>query len=145
LLAALAILAGLAVRLGSEQQRLAQSSRALTMLTASDAQALRLTAVPSAPPAAHAVFRFRPGGSIAVLTFSNFPTPPAGRTYQGWAHVRGRWISLGTARPDTAGRARLLAEGALFGSRPEILRVTLEPEPGSLTPTGPDFVLWRAP
>src|ERR1700737_652076 len=145
LLAALAILAGLAVQLRSEQQRLAQSSRALTMLTASDAQALRLTAAPSVPPAAHAVFRFRPGSPIAVLTFSNFPPAPAGRTYQAWALARGRWISLGTATPDSGGRARLVAEGAEFGSQPDGVRVTLEPEPGSPTPTGPDIVLWRAP
>jgi RNA polymerase sigma-70 factor (ECF subfamily) len=144
LLALLAILTGVAVRLRSEQQRLAQSSRALTMLTASDSQALRLTATESAPAATHAVFRFRPGGSIAVLTFSNFPQAPAGRTYQAWALTRGHWISIGTARPDAAGRARLIAEGADFGNRPEIVRVTLEPERGSSTPTGPDIVLWRA-
>ncbi len=142
-LAALAVLTGLAIRLRTEQRRLAQNDRALTMLTASDSQALRLTAAPGAPPATHAVYRFRPGGAIAVLTFSSFPPAPAGRLYQAWAHVNGRWISLGSATPNASGRARLIAEGSEFGTRPDALLVTLEPERGSAQPKGPDIVLWR--
>ena len=143
-LAVLAVLAGL-VRLRTEEQRLAQSGRALAMLTASDGQALRLTASAGVPRATHAVFRFRPGGGIAVLTFSNFAPAPAGRTYQAWVLSGGRWISMGTAAPDPAGRARLIAEGAAFGSRPDAVRVTVEPGSGSRTPTGPDVVFWRVP
>jgi len=144
-LAVLAVLAGLAVRLRTEEQRLAQSSRALAMLTASDGQVLRLTAAAGVPEATHAVFRFRPGGGIAVLTFSNFAPAPAGGTYQAWVLSGGRWISLGTAAPDTTGRARLIAEGSAFNSRPDAVRVTVERISGSRKPTGPDVVLWRAP
>jgi len=79
------------------------------------------------------------------LTFSNFAPAPAGGTYQAWALSGGRWISLGTAAPDTTGRARLIAEGSAFNSRPDAVRVTVEPMSGSRKPTGPDVVLWRAP
>jgi RNA polymerase sigma-70 factor (ECF subfamily) len=36
-------------------------------------------------PATHAVYRFRPGGGIAVLTLSHFEPAPTGKIYQAWA------------------------------------------------------------
>jgi RNA polymerase sigma-70 factor (ECF subfamily) len=132
-------------RLRRERQRLAQSDRALMMLTASDSQALRLTAAKGVPEGTHAVYRFRPGGGVAVLTFSHFEPAPTGKIYQAWALSGGRWISIGTAAPDAAGRARLIAEGSAFNSRPDAARVTLEPAAGSVSPTGPDVVRWQAP
>ena len=145
LLAAVALWIGLDPRLRRERQRLAQSERALTMLTASDSQSLRLTAAEGVPAATHAVFRFRPGGGIAVLTFSNFAPPPAGKAYQAWALSGGRWVSLGTAAPDAAGRARLIAEGREFDLRPDSVRVTVEPIAGSPSPAGTDVVRWAPP
>jgi len=143
LLAAVALLIGLDPRLRRERQRAAQSDRALTMLTSSDSQALRLTAAEGVPAAAHAVFRFRPGGGIAVVTFSNFSPAPTGRIYQAWALYGGRWVSIGTAEPDATGKARRIAEGAEFSARPEALKVTEEPMGGSAAPTGADIVRWE--
>jgi hypothetical protein len=114
------------------------------MLTSSDSQALRLTAAEGVPPAVHAVFRFRPGGGIAVVTFSNFEPAPPGKTYQAWALFGGRWRSIGTAEPDGSGKARLIAEGPEFGARPEALKVTREPRSGSASPAGVDVVRWEA-
>src|SRR5262249_27159153 len=127
-LVTMALLAGLALRLRGERQRVAQSDRALTMLTASDSLSLRLAATPGAPDATHAVYRYRPGGAIAVLTLSHFPQSPPGRVYQGWARINGRWNSLGTAAADSSGRARLVAEAAVLGTKPEEICVTVEPE-----------------
>jgi len=144
-LAFLALLAGLAVEVRNRRRALDTDERALTMLTASDAQALRLTALPNAAPETHGVYRFRPGAPTAVMTLSNFPAPPAGRTYQAWALLSGRWISVGLARPDASGRARLIAETPAFAARPEGLEVTVEPEGGSPAPTGPAVIGWTGP
>ncbi len=145
MLAVLALLAGVAYELQNRRRALAKDERALAMLTSSDAQALRLTAAPGVAEATHGVYRFRRGATTAVITFSNFPPVLAGRAYQAWALHGGRWTSLGLAHPDAAGRARLIAEGPAFVARPEALEVTLEPEAGSVSPTGPVVIAWRTP
>lgn len=136
-----AALAPLVLRLRSD---LAREERALTMLTSSDTEALRLTAAEGVPAEVHGVYRARRGSPIAVLTLSNLPTPRPGRSYQTWFLQGGRWISLGTARPDSSGRARLLAEGPAFAQRPDAVQVTEEPERGSAVPTGARLIGWSA-
>ena len=96
--------AGLAARLAARRAELARDERALTVLTSSDAEALRLTAAPGSPAGTHATYRFRAGSTTAVLTFSNFPPAAPGQTYQAWALRGGRWIALGRSVPDAAGR-----------------------------------------
>ena len=141
----LALLAGVAYELQSRRRALAIDERALAMLTSSDAQALRLTAEPGTEVETHGVFRFRPRAATALITLTNFPPPPSGRAYQAWALQGGRWMSLGVARPDAAGKVRLIAEGPAFGTRPDALQVTVEPESGSPSPTRPAVISWRAP
>lgn len=143
-LALVALLAGLAIRLETRRQVLARDERALTMLTASDSETLRLTSAPGVPEKTHGAYRSRPGAPIAVVTFSNFAPAPPGRVYQAWARHGAAWRSLGTARPDSAGKARLIAEGALLAARPEAIEVTLEREGGSAAPAGPVIVSWSA-
>ena len=149
LVAALLLGAGLAallVRLRGNERALGRDERALTMLTSSDTEARRLLAVAGFDPAIHGVYRARRGTPLAVLTLSNFPRPPAGRTYQGWIQHRGRWSSLGVARPDSAGKARLTAEGAAYAEPPDVVEVTVEPEGGSgAAPAGPVVIRWPAP
>ena len=90
----------------------------------------------------HARYRGRPGGAIAVVTFSKFPAAPVGRTYQAWARHGATWTSLGTIEPDAEGSARLIAEGEALRALPEALEVTLEPRPGSAAPGGRVVVAW---
>jgi RNA polymerase sigma-70 factor (ECF subfamily) len=144
-LALLALLVGVTIEMRDRRRALALASdeRALAMLTSSDAQALRLTAVAGTNPETHGVYRFRPGATTAVITLSSFPPAPSGHAYQAWALSGGRWTSVGLARPDAAGRARLIAEGPAFAVRPEALQVTVEPESGSLSPSGPAVIAWR--
>ncbi|MEP6768837.1 MAG: sigma-70 family RNA polymerase sigma factor [Acidobacteriota bacterium] len=137
------VLAGVAIRFREASRQLARSARALTMLTASDSESMRLTAEPGVAPETHATYRMRPGGDVAVLTLSNFGPPPAGRTYQAWARIEGRWISAGVVAAGPDGRGRLIAEGHVFGVRPEALEVTVEREGGSPSPEGPRVVAWR--
>src|SRR6266542_4456919 len=141
-LAGIAILGLFALRFLSGRTELARDERALTMLTSSDSEALRLTA-PDAPESRiHGVYRHRPGSPIAVFTLSNFPPAPAGRVYRAWA-LRGRaWVPLGDARPGASGHARGIAEHPALASRPDRLEVTLEPEIGGMAPSGPIQIAW---
>lgn len=137
-----ALLAGLAIRLETRRQALARDERALAMLTASDSEAIRLTAAAGVPEKTHGTYRARPGAPIALVTFSNFGPAPAGRAYQAWARHGARWTSLGVAVPDSAGRARLISEDQAIATRPDEIEVTIEPAGGNTTPTGPVVIAW---
>jgi RNA polymerase sigma-70 factor (ECF subfamily) len=148
LIAVLALAAALAVvtaRVRSRENALARDERAMAMLTSSDTEALRLLPGAGVNPSSHGVYRARRGTPLAVLTLSNFAPPPAGRIYQAWFERGGRRMSIGLARPDAQGKARLTVEGAAFAERPDALEVTLEPPGGSAVPSGPALVRWPAP
>jgi hypothetical protein len=51
---------------------------------------------------------------------------------------------LGDAIPDASGHARRIAEHPALASRPDRLEVTLEPETGGMTPSGPVVIAWPA-
>jgi hypothetical protein len=136
-----ASLAALGVRYLSEHATLTRYDRALSMITASDSVNLRLAPMPPTPAGTHARYRGRPGATIAIVTFSDFPPAPAGHIYQAWARHGSTWTSLGTA----SGSTRLIAEGAALSTLPDALQVTIEPvEPrtGSAAPSGPVVVAW---
>ena len=139
---AIAILGVFALRLFSGRGDLARDERALTMLTSSDSQALRMTAPGDPQSRIHGVYRFRPGAPIGVFTLSHFPPAPAGRVYRAWALHGGAWVPLGDAHPDASGHARRIAEHPALASRPDQLEVTLEPETGGTAPTGPVLIAW---
>ncbi len=132
----------LGLRYHSEQAARRVDERALALVTASDTVTIRMTAIPGWPRTMHATYRGRPGSPTAIVTFSHFTQAPAGQTYQAWVLYRGTWISLGTARPDASGEARLIAEGPAVTALPEAVRVTLEPLGGSGYPEGPVVVDW---
>ena len=138
---ALVLAAGLAANLVVRRRDLARDERALTMLTSSDLVALRLGAAEGAAPETHATYRFRPGGTMAVLTLSNFSAPPAGETYRAWILEPSGWNLLGDLHPGPDGRARLVVEGPRFSARPQALEVTRESAPGA-QPSGPVVVRW---
>jgi RNA polymerase sigma factor (sigma-70 family) len=139
-----AFLGGLAVRYRNQRLDLARNEQALSMLTSSDAQSLRLAPRPDAPAAAHATYRYRTGAAIAVVTLSNFPAAGSGETYRVWAAFGGRWKSLGDASPDPAGKARILAQGETFSVRPDVIEVTRESGAAAEAPRGPVLVRWPA-
>jgi RNA polymerase sigma-70 factor (ECF subfamily) len=136
------ILAALGVRYQADQAALQRDERALALVTASDTQLIRLTAASGVPDATHGTYRGKPGATIAVMTFSNFPPAPAGRVYQAWALRSGTWTSLGTVQPDANGSARLIAEGPDLALPPEAIQVTPEPGVGGAAPSGPALIAW---
>jgi RNA polymerase sigma factor (sigma-70 family) len=137
-----ALLGSLTIRYRSQRLDLGRNERALSMLTSSDAQSLRLAPLPGTPVATHATYRFRTGGAVAVVTLSNFPAAGPGEVYRVWAAFGGRWTRLGDASPDAAGRARILAEGEAFSAKPEAIEVTRESGAAGTAPRDPVLVRW---
>jgi hypothetical protein len=98
------------------------------MVTASDAERIRLSppgTAAEAPDQPHGHYRFRPGTPTVVVNLSHLAAPPAGERYHAWARLDGRTIALGTATPDEAGKAILVAEDPALASRPDEVWVTL--------------------
>lgn len=145
MLALVAIVTVLGVRYRALRDDLARSERALTVVTASDMENVRLAPEPGFPEATHARYRRRAGIPIAVVTLSSFPPLPAGSTYQAWARCAGEWVSLGTAAPDAEGNARLVAERAALSAPTDAVEITIEPSGGHAAPSGPVVVSWQRP
>ena len=139
----LSILLGIRYNADVAARRL--DERALALVTSSETVAIHLAPAPGVPAATHAVYRGQAGATIAVLTLDKFPPAPPGMLYQAWIRRGTAWVSLGTARPDARGGARLIAEKPELAIRPEVIEVTLEPEGGSRVPTGAVVVSAQPP
>lgn len=114
-------------------------------LAARSAQALALIA--SAADLWRFDLRGRPGQTAQVLwsrtqgvavAATGLPVPPAGKTYQVWLVTAGRATSAGLLSVDSTGRASAVFDAPAGLPRPVIRSViTLEPDGGSASPTGP--------
>jgi RNA polymerase sigma-70 factor (ECF subfamily) len=125
-----------------ERARAALDERAIELVTSSEVTPLRLEPAGEVTSDVHATYRARPGTALAVLTLSHFEPAPEGNSYQAWVRHGAVYTSLGLARPDASGHARLIAEGAALALAPDALLVTVEPEAGSAAPTGRAVVAW---
>jgi len=126
------------------QIALDREERALILATTSDLAPLRLTPAASDVPAgAHANYRGRAGNRLAILTVEALPNTPAGRTYQAWVRHADHWTSLGTFSPQPDGSSHLIAEAPELATAPDSIEITLEPNGGSHTPTGPVVLAWH--
>jgi len=79
---------------------------------------------------AEAIAYFNEGRKEAFINPTRLPAPPAGKTYQVWADVKGEMISMGLIDGQTK---QLQAVAFIEGA--ESLNITLEPEEGSKQPT----------
>jgi RNA polymerase sigma-70 factor (ECF subfamily) len=121
-----------------------RDGRALTLLTRSDTSDLRLapSGASGLPREAHARYRGAPGARIAVLTLSHFSPPPTGNTYQAWVRHGARWSSLGTLSLEADGAARMIVEDDRLAELPDAVQITLEPQPGSASPSSKVVAAW---
>jgi len=142
---ALVALSGAIGLLLRERATSSLDERAIDLLTSSEVVPLRLESEATAGSGIHATYRALPGAPLAVMTYTHFPAAPAGASYQAWARHGSVYTPIGSARPDAAGHARIVAEGAAFAAAPDALMVTLEPGSGSAVPTGPVVVAWPKP
>jgi RNA polymerase sigma-70 factor, ECF subfamily len=139
---ALGSLAVLGVRYQTEQGVADRNARAVALLTASDAESLRLAPAAGVPDVSHGHYTTRPGTPMAVLSLSYLPPAPAGKAYQAWVLDRGTWRSLGLTQVDADGHALIIAEGTALGQLPDAIQVTLEPASGSRAPSGDIVIRW---
>jgi anti-sigma-K factor RskA len=170
LAAALVIAAGLGVdavrlrnRIGSLEQRVRDigaranaSERELTsvrrsaeeaqtlvvVLASSDLVRVDLAGQRSAPQARARAFWSRTRGLI--LTASNLPPLPAGRTYQVWIVTPDAPVSAGLLRPGERGDVHAVFTTPRDVGRVAAVAVTIEPDGGVPAPTGEKYLVGLA-
>jgi RNA polymerase sigma factor (sigma-70 family) len=135
-------LAVLGVRYQAEYALADRNARALELMTASDAESLRLAPAAGMPAVSHGHYTARPGTPLAVLSLSYLPPAPAGEAYQAWVREGDAWRSLGVTPVDATGHGLVIAEGTDLGTLPEAVQVTLEPAGGSRAPSGAVVISW---
>ena len=122
------------------QATLVAYRRQLDVMTADDLLFVSLAGV---PPAAGAQAKAFVSASQNTIIFSarDLPALPAAQVYQLWAIANGQPISAGTFVPDARGRFQLVADVPTLNTRPAALAVTVEPQGGVPSPTGPKYLL----
>ncbi len=121
----------------SQQGLLLAEQRQLLEAIGAGARVSRLTGTEAAPGASAALVQV-PGAGSATLLIADLPQPPPGRQYQVWRIAGGTPEDAGTINL-TDSRGQLIELAAdFFGA--DAIGVSIEPEGGSLKPTG-DIVL----
>ena len=133
------------VKAWQQQLQLDRDERALGLASASDVERRHLSPVMSGLPAdAHGSYQNRSGASLAIVTITDLPKPPAGQHYLAWAQQESAWIALGEISPDATGSARLIAEDQRLASgSPSLVEVTQEPGSNASQPGGPAVLTWQ--
>lgn len=121
----------------------AKTEEALVMVTSSDVVPLRLAAAPGIDPTAHATFRARKGGTLAVMTASHLPPLGAGERYAIWARRGDTWQRLGRLdRREDGGWLTVLAP---IDEATSLDALEIGKEPAAGGPRGLVVVTWSAP
>ena len=110
------------------------------VLSAADVTTVVLEAQPSSEGATGRVFLSPTQG--AVITASNVPQLPPGRTYQVWFVTPPDPVSVGLVRVDPSGRISASLEPP-SDARPIAIAITMEPEGGAEEPSGDVVLLGR--
>jgi len=138
--AALVIAAG-AAWYAVTTERAAEHDRLVTaVLAAPDLARIDLAGQAVAPSAAARAYWSRSRG--LVLTASNLPALPAGRTYQLWVLTKDPApMNAGLLKPDRDGRLTYTLVTPVDMPNPVAMAVTLEPEGGVPAPTGEKYLV----
>ena len=80
---------------------------------------------------------WNPDQRQAVLLAFGLPPAPPGKAYEAWIIASGPPVPAGMFRPDERGRAVHVLPPIDAATRPKTFAVTLEPEAGTTSPTGP--------
>jgi len=121
----------------------ADAEAPLAVLWAPDVRRIDLAGQPVAARASGRAFWSRTRG--VVLTASNLPPLPQGRTYQLWfVTAQSSPISIGLVQPDANGSVRRLVDTRGDLPEPAAVAVTIEPEGGVPAPTGDKYLVGAA-
>jgi anti-sigma-K factor RskA len=111
----------------------------LNVLTAPDVARVDLVGEEPARSATGRAYWSRSQG--LVFTASNLPALPPGRTYQLWVVTAEAPVSAGLLRPDQAGNVSTIFQTPPDLPQPLAMAVTIEPEGGVPSPTGPRYLI----
>ena len=120
----------------------ADAEAPLAVLIAPDVRRIDLAGQPVAARASGRAFWSRSRG--VVLTATNLPALPPGRTYQLWFVTSAAPISVGLVKPDASGNVRRLVDSRGDFPEPVAVAVTIEPDGGVLAPTGDKYLVGAA-
>ena len=114
--------------------------QAIDVMTSDDLLQVVLKGVAPAERAGGKAFLSRSHNAL-IFSASALPALPPDRVYQLWAIAGGAPISAGLFTPDSLGRSQLAAELPDFPASLVALAVTVEPQGGVPSPTGPQYLL----
>ncbi len=121
------------------RQQLTAQREVIAQIAAPQVQAMSINGTP-VQPQAHGQLIADPHKNIAVLIVSNLGALPPGKVYQFWL-IRGKVpISAGIFNVDEQGRGLLAVQSTEAIGSFDTIGVSIEPDGGSLQPTG-DIVM----
>lgn len=133
-------LAGLSAKVNEQSQSLEQVINHLNQLDPSEVITVSLKGT-QVQPRAQGQLIADPTEQSAVLVISGLPPLEAGKTYQVWLIDTGGPVSAGLLTVDEKGQGLLLVNSPEAIGSFQSLGVSIEPEGGSLEPTGDIVIL----
>jgi len=122
------------------QRQVASLQERVNVMTAPDVVSVALQAQPDAPGSSARVFISAKRG--LVLTAEHLPALAAGRTYQLWVVTKQAPVSIGTFTVQSDGSVTgVMSLSADATLNPVAVAVTIEPEGGVPSPTGPKVLV----
>jgi anti-sigma-K factor RskA len=125
------------VRAQSEEQ-----GRTLALLSDPATQVVTLAGLPPSPQAqGRMIWNSRAGGLFVAV---DLPAVPPGKIYELWAIAAGKPVPAGLFGVDAEGKGELRVAPLADAPEVEVFAVTLEPEGGVPSPTGPMYLASKA-
>lgn len=126
--------------LESEREARRRDQEALALLNSRDTRRMELAGTAQAQNA-RATFIFDQKSGKAMLMTDGLPAPPTGMAYEVWFIPKGQAPMPGkTFTVDAAGKAMMMDEMPAQARENAVVAITLEPEKGSASPTGPIYL-----
>lgn len=126
--------------LGREREALARQREALEFLRSPGMKTMDLAGTQTAQ-AARATFVYDQKTGRAMLMTEGLPVAPPGMAYEVWFIPKGQAPMPGkTFTVDAAGKAMMMDEMPAAARENAVVAITLEPEKGSASPTGPIYL-----
>ncbi|HEX5705446.1 MAG TPA: anti-sigma factor [Pyrinomonadaceae bacterium] len=126
--------------LSREREALARQREALEFLRSPGMKTMDLAGTPTAQ-AARATFIYDQKTGRGMLLTEGLPMAPAGMAYEVWFIPKGQSPMPGkTFTVDAAGKAMMMDQMPAEAMENAVVAITLEPEKGSASPTGPIYL-----
>jgi anti-sigma-K factor RskA len=124
------------LQLAAVQEQLGREVAFRELVAHRTSRQTNLAGLPAAPNAAARVV-WNPGTREAVLLAAGLEPAPPGKVYEAWVIASGAPVPAGTFQVDKTGKAVFRLPTVDETAMPRTFAVTLEPEGGTLAPTGP--------